>query len=668
VPDEPSGLHVLRGWGWVVLLVVLGALFVALRGIHALADQPEQSAIFTDRVVVVGVTGRPELTPTDRAVLGSHLGDAQAGTVAIRPRYMGDCAAAGWTTLGAGRRAAVDGLCTPQVQGGKVTDWAARQAAAAARRGDADPGTLAGSVTGCVAAVGPGAALAAAKPDGTLAAYQSPKEFVAGGMQATCPITIVDAGPLSDQIITELAKRKDITLIVTGVGPNAGSDDPSLQVIYRLGTTLPGWLTSASTRRDGIVTLTDLTRTLIEFGSPGSSVAVDGSPFAVYNTDLSVDQIDAKISSVAALSDSAPIGYLALGLIGAVLFVIMVIEVLRGQFRLPKLILTLGGVLAASMMLTGALPWQYSSSPGLFLSILVCAWLLILTPLALLVGQSAAVPSIIGATAITVAAFTMDAALGAVMQPGSMLNSRPIFGLRWYGFGNVTFAAYATAGLLLAGYIAHRYLAAGRRGTAVAAVGVIGFGIVICEGWPSMGSDFGGVIALTPAVLWLMLALSGIKITWPKLVAIGGAAVLAVAVISVLDWRRGPDRRTHLGNFVQRILDGDALDVISRKAIASAETIVSIMGIVSLVIGVVLWIVIFTYVLPRISPDFTTLRSTVIAVLVVAILGTLLNDGGISVWLTATAEITTVMGWFFFDWAERNDWTPRTAMARAPVA
>jgi hypothetical protein len=22
-----------------------------------------------------------------------------------------------------------------------------------------------------------------------------------------------------------------------------------------------------------------------------------------------------------------------------------------------------------------------------------------------------------------------------------------------------------------------------------------------------------------------------------------------------------------------------------------------------------------------------------------------------------------VLGWFFFDWAERNDWTPRTATA-----
>ena len=665
VPDQPNKARVLRGRrGWILLLIVLGAVFVGLRGIHALADQPEESAIFTDRVVVVGVTGRPNLTPADRAVLSSHLGDAQAGAVSIRPRYVGDCAAAGWTTLGAGRRAAVGGLCTPQVESGKVTDWSARQAAAAARRGDAQLGTLAGSVKGCVAAVGPGAALAAAKPDGSVGAYQSPQEFLAGGMKTNCPITIVDAGPLSDQIISQLANRKDITLIVTGVGPNPGSDDPSLQVIYRLGTTLPGWLTSASTRRDGIVTLPDLTRTLIDFGGPtSSSVAVDGSPFAVYDANLTVDGIDAKLSSIAALSDAAPIGYIALGLAGAVLFVIMVFWVVRGKFELPKLILTLGGVLAAAMMLTGAAPWQYSDSPALFLSVLVALWLVILTPLALMVGRLASVPNIIAATAITVAAFTVDAALGAVMQPGSMLNSRPIYGLRWYGFGNVTFAAYTSAGLILAGYIAHRCLAVGRRGAAMAAVGAIGFGIVICEGWPSMGSDFGGVIALTPAVLWLMLGLSGVRMTWLKVLAIGGSAVLAVAVISILDWRRGPDRRTHLGNFVQRILDGDALDVISRKAVASAETVFSIVGIGSLLIGVVLWIVIFRFVVPRISSEFSTLRSTLIAALIVAIVGTLLNDSGIFVWLTVTAQITVAMGWYFFDWAERNDWTPSTVMA-----
>jgi hypothetical protein len=663
VTDEADQAKPRRSWRWVLLLLALGALFAGLRGIHALSEQPQESAIFTDQVVVVGVTGRTELTPTDRAVLRSHLDDVQTGMVSIRPRYVGDCAAAGWTTLGAGRRAAVGDLCAPEVQDGKVTDWAARQAAAAARRGDAQLGTLAGSVPGCVAAVGPGAALAAAKPDGSIANYQSPEEFVAAGMQTQCPITLVDAGPLSDQIITQLADRKDITTIVTGVGPAAGSNDPSLQVIYRLGTTLPGWLTSASTRREGIVTLTDLTRTLIDFGAPGSTVAVDGSPLAVYGADLTLDVIDAKIDSVAALSDAAPIGYLFLGLTGTVLFVIMVVDVLRGRFLLPKLILTFGGILPAAMMLTGALPWQNSGSPGLVVSFVVAAWSVTLTALALFVGRLAEVPNIIGAAALSVAAFTFDAALGAVMQPGSLINSRPIFGLRWYGFGNVTFAAYATAGLFLAGYVAHRCLMAGRRVAAVVAVGAIGFGIVICEGWPTMGSDFGGIIALTPAVLWLMLALSGVKITWLKLVAIAGSALLAVAVISVLDWLRGPDQRTHLGNFVQRIIDGDALDVISRKAVASAETIASIVGIGSLLIGVMLWIVIFRYAVPRVSSDFTTVRSALIAMLIVAIVGTVLNDGGIFVWLTVTAQVTAVMGWFFFDWAQRSDWTVSTIRA-----
>ena len=96
VADEPKEAGPLRRWWWVFLLLALGVLFLGLRGINALADQPQQSAIFTDRVVVVGVTGRTELTPADRAVLGSHLNDAQAGTVSVRPRYVGDCAAAGW--------------------------------------------------------------------------------------------------------------------------------------------------------------------------------------------------------------------------------------------------------------------------------------------------------------------------------------------------------------------------------------------------------------------------------------------------------------------------------------------------------------------------------------------------------------------------------------------
>ena len=133
-------------------------------------------------------------------------------------------------------------------------------------------------------------------------------------------------------------------------------------------------------------------------------------------------------------------------------------------------------------------------------------------------------PPVIAASALIVAAFTADAALGrtAAVRVAAQLAARST---RCAGTASATstFAAYATTGLLLAGYLAHRLLAAGRRRAAVLAVAVIGFGVVICEGWPSMGSDFGGVIALTPPVLWLVLVLSGIRITPLRLLAVGAA-------------------------------------------------------------------------------------------------------------------------------------------------
>jgi hypothetical protein len=246
-----------------------------------------------------------------------------------------------------------------------------------------------------------------------------------------------------------------------------------------------------------------------------------------------------------------------------------------------------------------------------------------------------------------VIAFTTDAALGGPLQSGSMLNSRPVDALRWYGFGNSTFAAYATAGLLLAGYLASRLLAGGQRRTAVVAVAVIGFGMVVCEGWPSMGSDFGGVIALTPPVLWLTLVLSGIRITPVRLLAVGGAAVVAIGVISVVDWARGPDRRSHLGNFVQRILDGDALDVVARKAVASWETIASPYGLVAILLGVAVWVVAIRFVVPMVGVRFSTLGPVVHAIMGTGVLGTVLNDAGIYVWLVATIALISPLTWFW---------------------
>ena len=268
--DQPAPSARARIWPltrrWTALVLLFVAVFVGLRLVQAVQARPEPTIVTTASVVVIGVTGRFQLTATDRAVLDAHRPDVQVAAVSVRPRYIGDCAAAGWATLGAGRRTAVSGLCDPQVKQQRVSDWPQRLAAAAANHGDARLGTLAGSVPVCVAAVGPGAALAAARPDGTLAHYETVQRFLTEGLITPCPITVVDAGADADPITDTLLDRPDTTIIVTGIGPAGQSSNPGLQALYVVPVTAAGWLTSASTRRDGVVNLTDLTRSLIDFG------------------------------------------------------------------------------------------------------------------------------------------------------------------------------------------------------------------------------------------------------------------------------------------------------------------------------------------------------------------------------------------------------------------
>ena len=80
-----------------------------------------------------------------------------------------------------------------------------------------------------------------------------------------------------------------------------------------------------------------------------------------------------------------------------------------------------------------------------------------------------------------------------------MLNSKPTNGGRWYGFGNVTFAIYAGATLVLIGYLAQRLDAASRKPAANNKIAILGLGVVACYGWPSMGADDRGC---TRALTW----------------------------------------------------------------------------------------------------------------------------------------------------------------------
>lgn len=630
------------------LLIIIGLLliFAILRVLSGLPEPAAASGFYTTKVVLVGVTGRTQPDPTDRRVIDAHRNDVQTGAVSIRTQLPGECAAAGWLTIGAGRRTTAGGLCRPTVDGSgttaRIPDWAQRLMISRAPAGDARLGTLASVSPGCIQAVGPGAALAAANPDGRLDRYETATELINSHERLDCPLTIVDAGARSDKIISDLAGRNDVTLLVSGIGPAPGHQDRNLQVIYRIGTTLPGTLTSDSTRRDGIVILTDITRTLMGFTLGDKPVPagtpIDGKPMQVLTgRSTSSAALADHLRTLRNLSDVAPVGYAFGAALGVILAALLAVFLIRRRWRGAWTMIAALGIFTAALTLTGSFDWASASHPAVALVITFCLWVAALTAGTLLLSRWWRIPVPIMAAGLTMATFSADLALGAVLEPGSLLNSRPVAGGRWYGYGNVSFGCYAASVLAVAGYVAHRYLRAGHRLAAVIAVLIIGGFAVICEGWPTMGSDFGGVITLTPAVLVLMLGISGRRITWARLAVIVGAAVVAAAAVSLLDWARGPGHRSHLGDFVQRVISGDAWPILIRKALASAQTIVSPYGIIAIIVGVAIWIVILRRLRHAITDDlYATYPMTAIAVLVAGVLGTLVNDGGIAVFLTLT--------------------------------
>jgi hypothetical protein len=94
-------------------------------------------------------------------------------------------------------------------------------------------------------------------------------------------------------------------------------------------------------------------------------------------------------------------------------------------------------------------------------------------------------------------------------SPASTALSTLIAG-RFYGFGNVAFAVFAMAAQFTALAVAAYALDRGRRqSAAIAAVGVIATVAVLADGWPSLGADFGGVLAMVPGFALLGLAVAG---------------------------------------------------------------------------------------------------------------------------------------------------------------
>ena len=233
----------------------------------------------------------------------------------------------------------------------------------------------------------------------------------------------------------------------------------------------------------------------------------------------------------------------------------------------------------------------------------------------------------------------VDMMAASRLQIYSLMRLEPVVGGRYYGMGNVTFALFGTATLLLCTAASAHFVRRGRPRVAAAAALAIGLAAVVIDGAPFWGADGGGPPALLPGLAYLVLAILGIRMTWRRGLLVAGVTAGLFLLVGFLDWLRPEDKRSHLGDFFDSLLHGGAWDIVVRKL---EQNIGILFGNYKLALLVPIALVFVIYVLARPTSwgsrslqrsydAVPTLRPGLIALLVTLTIGFAINDSGVAI-------------------------------------
>jgi hypothetical protein len=445
----------------------------------------------------------------------------------------------------------------------------------------------------------------------------------------------------TDALIGSLLDRVDPKHdAVVVVGPAASPVGGVLTVAaVRAPGVEPGLLRSGTTQRAGFVQLMDIGPTVLDLVGVERPNSMRGRPVEVG------ERHGTAADRLAFLADSNDASTFRVRIVNTVpnvwvllasLFAVMSAVALAR----PRMVRTRSLLPWCASALLAYLPIVYLARLFPFHEIgIVAYWsFVVLGAIALgsavrVVARGRALDAAIGGLGILVAVLVVDVVLGNPLQFNSALGFSPSVAGRFIGFGNAAFAALAAAAVLLAGLLAYRV--GGRRG-AWCAVGVLAIALV-ADGAPFWGADVGGVLSMVPAFGVMAVMLLGIRVRARTVVAIVGAAIAALALVTVVDLQQASGHRRHLARLVEQIQNegfGAFTDVVRRKLeqnLASFTT--SNFRWLTLVALGFLASVIWRPPRPLVAlvQRMAALRAALVGFAILAVLGGGLNDAGVVV-------------------------------------
>lgn len=608
------------------LVPALATTAIVIAGLVALAQRPavESPRHIADHVIVVGVPGLhwQDIDPDDTPALWGLAERGAIGSLSVRSARRPTCPVDGWLTLGAGNYAAWDVRDGEAAAGcgsldvvieepdGIGANLPEQQATVAYNRErlpwGAIPGALAESVR-CTVAVGPGAAVAAARPFGRVDRYEPALPEDPADLLSSCALSVVDAGVVAgedpadraatarraDRVVARvLAARPQNSLVLVAGLADTGHQS-RLRVVIADG---PGWtggrLTSPSTGRDGYVQLVDLAPTaLAALDRPMPEHLLAGQAALVTPgrpQDLG-EAIAAAVDADGAARAQRRVSGWFFGLLTVteILLAVAAVPLLRrarsqdssAARRLPRRVFTVTEILLVAAALTipaallvNAVPWWRSDHPGLLfggLTALLVALVTVVVRITPLYRRPLGPMAVIAGFAALVVG--LDLMAGARLQLNGVAGYSTITGARYAGLGAVGLGVLIAGLLPAAGCLVQQRVPVAWRSTAMVLAGVVG---VVLAGSPYLGGNPVGAVALTAGVTVAAAIGGGGWLTFSRLTAATLVGLLFTAGFAVLDVLHPPAERSGLGRFLADLAEGSAGLAVHRAGVSNIASLV----------------------------------------------------------------------------------------------
>jgi hypothetical protein len=617
---------------WLPYVLVLLAVAASLGG---LAVRPAASAPTStvDYVIMAGAAGLrwDDLDPQRTPALWREAATGSIGWLSVRSAARVTCPADGWVTLGAGNYAAYPrpgGTCgapapeltQPDAIGANITN----QRNVVQDNQDrlpygAVPGALAESVR-CTTAVGPGAAVAAARPFGRVDKYRPDLPGDPRTLLSDCVLSFVDLGTItgSGPARAALVAKADATLarivqarpdrsllLIAGLSDTDRSSRLHVAIAEGEGWN-GGWLTSTGTGRDGYLQLIDLAPTILTAlgkASPAKLFAGRSATVAPGKPDDPADAVQGTHNAdrrAAAQRGVASIFFTVLAILQFLLFAILVPVLVRARRHsgpkgpaLPssrvvtavELALIAAALAIPAALLADASPWWRGDHP---------AWIFGLVTGALIVAGTGAIRlapryrstlwPMAAVAAIGVVVVGFDLLTGAQLQLNGVAGYSATTGARYAGVGGVGLGVFVAGLLVVAGCLAQA-IPRSYRPVVVVLLGGVG---VVMVGSPYLGADPVGAIAVTAGVCVSAAISTGGWLTFTRFAWAALAGFAVTIGFAVVDLRRPALEQGSLGRFLTELANGSAGPAVQRAAAANGETLLQSPLTILAVIGVLM--------------------------------------------------------------------------------